>query len=154
MSTRTSKRSSSANGNGGGKWITSVRRLSIYLRDSFGCLLCGGDMHDADPFDVSLDHVKCRRRGEAANHKSGNLISAHRSCNSRRHDLTLRAFFEKEAEKRFPDNDDRPMRTWYVEMRLLKIRRATRRKMDKYTALAKSLIEERSVARAQEVRNE
>jgi len=66
----------------GGKWITRERRLAIYIRDGFICQYCGRDMRNADPVEVSLDHLQARSHG--GNNNSDNLVTACRSCNSAR----------------------------------------------------------------------
>lgn len=66
----------------GSKWITRERRLAIYIRDGFTCQYCGRDLKDADPKEVSLDHLLCRIEG--GGNESGNLVTACRSCNSAR----------------------------------------------------------------------
>ena len=46
-----------------GQWIRADKRLAIYLRDRFTCLYCCRDLHDADPADVTLDHLRCQSDG-------------------------------------------------------------------------------------------
>lgn len=67
--------------NGGG-WIRPVKRLAIYIRDGFQCAYCGCALRNADPRNVTLDHLQPRCEG-GTNHES-NLITACRSCNSAR----------------------------------------------------------------------
>src|SRR4051812_35019306 len=43
-----------------GQWITAKKRLAIYLRDRMTCVYCLVDLHDADPRDITLDHIKCK----------------------------------------------------------------------------------------------
>jgi 5-methylcytosine-specific restriction endonuclease McrA len=102
-----------------GSWIRNDKRLAIYLRDRFTCVYCLTDLHDSKPFDITLDHVKCREKG-GHNHES-NLITACRSCNSSRQDKPLTRFAGPETIKH--------------------IRRNTRRSLKKYRILAKELIE-------------
>lgn len=102
----------------GGGWIRPEKRLAIYLRDRFTCIYCLRDLHDANPFDVTLDHVACRSNG-GHNHER-NLITACRSCNSARQDKPLSRFAGPETIKH--------------------IHRNTRRSLGKYTVLAKALI--------------
>jgi 5-methylcytosine-specific restriction endonuclease McrA len=80
---RTSARTATANGNLGGKWISNVNRLALYLRDGFTCCYCGRDLHAVKGFDVTLDHLVCRNSG-VTNHSARNLATACRSCNSAR----------------------------------------------------------------------
>lgn len=72
----------------GSKWITRERRLAIYLRDGFACAYCGRALHRAQPWEVTLDHIKPKVDG--GTNASGNLITACASCNSRRQDKPLR----------------------------------------------------------------
>ena len=81
-------RTRTANGNGGGKWCRPSTRLAIYLRDRFQCVYCLRDLHGADPRDVTLDHVVTGH----ADHRPANLVTACRSCNSRRQDTPLTRF--------------------------------------------------------------
>jgi 5-methylcytosine-specific restriction endonuclease McrA len=107
-----------ANGNNGSKWIRPEKRLSIYLRDRFTCLYCLRDLHDADPRDVTLDHLNCNHA--AGNHHESNLVTACRSCNSSRQDTPLARFAGPETRAH--------------------IRRNTRRSLKPYLVLAKALI--------------
>lgn len=63
-----------------GNWITRILRLAIYLRDKFTCQYCLTDLHAADPFDITLDHINPRNNGGL--HVPSNLVTACRSCNS------------------------------------------------------------------------
>jgi len=67
-----------------GQWITSAKRLAIYLRDEFRCLYCGTNLKVAAPRDITLDHLLPRSAG--GNNEARNLITACRSCNSSRQD--------------------------------------------------------------------
>lgn len=108
-----------ANKGQGSKWIRPERRLAIYLRDRMTCLYCLRDMHDCNPSDISLDHIKCGHF--AGNHHESNLITACRSCNSSRQDTPLARFAGPETRAH--------------------IRRNLRRKLAPYKVLAKALIE-------------
>lgn len=103
----------------GGKWIRPEKRLAIYLRDRFTCLYCLKDLHDADPRDITLDHVRPRNSGHVDNSER-NLVCACRSCNSARQDKPLSRFAGPETVKH--------------------VRRNTRRSLKKYLVLAKDLI--------------
>jgi 5-methylcytosine-specific restriction endonuclease McrA len=108
----------SANGSNGSKWIRPERRLAIYLRDRFLCLYCLRDLHDADPRDITLDHI---RPGHAAgNHHESNLCTACRSCNSSRQDKPLCRYASVETRAH--------------------IRRNTRRDLKPYLVLAKAIL--------------
>lgn len=108
----------SANGNNGSKWIRPERRLAIYLRDQFSCLYCLRNLHDADPRDITLDHLDCVHA--AGHHGEGNLVTCCRSCNSSRQDTPLVRFAGSETRAH--------------------IRRNTRRSLKPYLVLAKALI--------------
>ena len=107
-----------ANGNNGSKWIRPERRLAIYLRDRFTCLYCLRDLHDADPRDITLDHIKPGHF--AGNHHESNLVCCCRSCNSARQDKPLARFAGPETRAH--------------------IRRNTKRSLKMYVRLAKALI--------------
>lgn len=107
-----------------GRWIRPDKRLAIYLRDHFVCGICGDDLHDAPPADVTLDHVVPRSRG-GSNHES-NLYTCCRSCNSARGEQRLAAVADAEAIKR--------------------IRRVRRRSLTRYRKLAKAILEGRCPA--------
>lgn len=102
----------------GGKWIRPEKRLAIYLRDEFHCVYCNVNLHAADPFQITLDHVRARNNG-GNNHES-NLITACRSCNSSR--------------------GDRKIAEWADVATRKAIRRNTARKLGKYLKLAKAII--------------
>jgi hypothetical protein len=73
-----------------GQWIRPAKRLAIYLRDGFRCIYCCRDMRDADPRDLTLDHIACRADG--GGNGEGNLVTACRSCNCSRRDRSLESF--------------------------------------------------------------
>lgn len=109
----TATRKKSANGGNGSKWIRPERRLAIYLRDRFTCLYCLTDLHDADPRDITLDHI---RPGHfAGNHGEGNLVCACRSCNSSRQDKPLARFAGPETRAHIRRNTKRSL-TPYVKL--------------------------------------
>ncbi len=101
-----------------GQWIRADKRLAIYLRDRFTCLYCCRDLHDADPRDVTLDHVKPKSSG--GNNLETNLVTACRECNCSRQDKPLTRFAGPETRAH--------------------IRRNTRRSLKPYRRLAKALI--------------
>lgn len=101
-----------------GQWIRADKRLAIYLRDRFTCLYCLADLHDADPADITLDHVRTKSDG-GSNHES-NLITSCRHCNCERQDKPLARFAGRETRAH--------------------IRRNTRRSLKRYRTLAKALI--------------
>jgi 5-methylcytosine-specific restriction endonuclease McrA len=101
-----------------GQWIRPESRLAIYLRDSFRCLVCCRDLHDADPRDITLDHITPKVDG--GNNKPENLYTCCRTCNCSRQDQPLARFVGPETRA--------------------DIRRNTKRSMTKYRKLAKALI--------------
>lgn len=101
-----------------GRWIRKEKRLTIYLRDRFTCLYCLADLHDADPRDITLDHIRTRSNG-GNNHES-NLVTACRTCNSARQDQPVGRFAGPET--------------------VTHIRRNARRSLVKYRKLAKALL--------------
>lgn len=62
-----------------GQWITTIKRLAIYLRDRFYCLMTGVDLLHADPADVTLDHFIPRHAG--GNNAATNIYTASRLAN-------------------------------------------------------------------------
>jgi len=93
-------------------------RLAIHLRDGFRCVYCCRDMHGAEPFDLTLDHVIPQADG-GSNHPS-NLITACRRDNCSRQDKPLTLFCGPETRA--------------------DIRRLTRRSIERYRKLAKAII--------------
>jgi 5-methylcytosine-specific restriction endonuclease McrA len=90
-----------------GRWIRPDARLSIYLRDGFRCLLCTTDLTNADPRDITLDHVKPKVDG--GSNDPSNLYTCCRSCNCSRQDLPLSRFAGPEARKHIARNCKRSM---------------------------------------------
>jgi 5-methylcytosine-specific restriction endonuclease McrA len=96
-----------------GQWIRPERRLAIYLRDRFTCLLCTRDLHDADPRDITLDHIKPKADG-GSNHES-NLYTCCRSCNCSRQDKPLARVAGPEARAHVRRNAKRSLKP-YVKL--------------------------------------
>jgi len=94
------------NGRSNGKYkgvcIRADLRLAIYLRDRFICLYCCRDLHDADPRDITLDHLVPDSQGGSNDPR--NLITACRSCNCSRQDLPLSRFAGPETRKHITRN--------------------------------------------------
>lgn len=67
-----------------GVQIRKDLRLALYLRDRFTCCYCGTDLHSAEPFNVTLDHLLPRANG--GGNEPTNLVTACRSCNCSRQD--------------------------------------------------------------------
>ena len=101
-----------------GQWIRADKRLAIYLRDRFTCLYCCRDLHDADPADITLDHLRCKSDG--GDNSEVNLVTACRDCNCRRQDTPLSRFCGPETRAH--------------------IRRNTRRSLRPYRKLAKAIL--------------
>ena len=66
----------------GGKWIRPAKRFAIYLRDRFTCVHCRRDLRDAEPAEITLDHVTPWIDG--GSNEATNLVTSCRSCNSSR----------------------------------------------------------------------
>lgn len=102
----------------GGQWIRPEKRLAIYLRDSLRCVYCCADLHDADPQDITLDHITAKSDG--GTNDASNLITACRHCNCARQDAPLARYAGPATRA--------------------DIRRLTRRSLRRYVVLAKALI--------------
>lgn len=119
----------------GMNWVTQVKRLALYLRDGMCCVYCGDTIENGAV--LSLDHIIPRSKG-GSNHER-NLITACKRCNTRRHDRNISAWIDIAAE--------------YSEIPAHEIardiRRKRNRKLKKYIAESKNIIERRgSVAKA------
>ena len=101
-----------------GCWCRPDKRLAIYLRDRFTCIYCLRDLHDADPSDITLDHLVPVSAG--GNNSEHNLVTACRSCNCSRQDTPLTRFCGPETRAH--------------------IRRNTRRSLRPYRRLAKAIL--------------
>lgn len=88
-----------------GQWIRADKRLAIYLRDRFACIYCLRDLHDADPTDITLDHVRCQADG--GDNSEANLVTACRGCNCARQDKPLARFTGPETRAHIRRNRDR-----------------------------------------------
>lgn len=93
-------------------------RLAIYLRDRFTCIYCLRDLHDADPRDITLDHI--RPAADGGTNAAGNLVCACRACNCARQDKPLARFAGPET--------------------VTHVRRNARRAIAPYRRLAKAII--------------
>ena len=92
------KNASTSNGNNGSKWCRKDLRLAILMRDHLACVYCLVDLTTIDPRDVTLDHVSGGH--EPGNNGPGNLVSACRSCNSRKGSRTLAEFASADVQAR------------------------------------------------------
>jgi len=78
------------------RWCQKDKRVAVYIRDGFQCLYCGLDLRQADPRDITLDHLEPRmlddqgkpRVKKMANGLSindvTNIVTACRACNCSR----------------------------------------------------------------------
>jgi 5-methylcytosine-specific restriction endonuclease McrA len=77
-----------------GRWIIKKRRLAIYLRDGFCCVLCGVDLSTATERDITLDHHEPRHLG--GGNASDNLYTACCDCNQKiKHEQRTRAQIQR-----------------------------------------------------------
>jgi hypothetical protein len=113
----------------GSKWIRPEKRLAIYCRDQFACVYCSRNGYrrrigNADGGAIlTLDHLVAD-----GGNKATNLVTCCRICNSSRKALTTRQWFARLRERG----------TDTVEIRQ-RIRRLTRRNLDRYRKVAKTL---------------
>jgi 5-methylcytosine-specific restriction endonuclease McrA len=80
-----------------GQWIRREKRLALYIRDEFHCVYCGRNLHDANPQDITLDHLQARAAG--GGNGEGNLVTACRSCNCARQDTVLHRWITDAAHR-------------------------------------------------------
>lgn len=93
-----------------GQWIRTDKRLAIYLRDRMTCIYCLSDLHGAEPFDITLDHVQCQADG--GSNDEGNLVTACRSCNCSRQDKPLNRFCGPETRANIRRNCKRSLKPY------------------------------------------
>lgn len=77
-------------------WITRPRRYACYMRDGFTCMFCGADLSTCDSEMRTLDHLVSVAVYNAMDdqtkvwfgsvHKSSNLATCCKPCNSSRQD--------------------------------------------------------------------
>ena len=115
---RSGKRASDSRRSYKGVCVRKDLRIAIYLRDDFRCIYCLTDLRDAEPTDISLDHLQCSSSG--GGNEPQNLVTACRSCNCSRGDQPLARFAGVETRAH--------------------IRRNTRRAIGRYRKMAKALI--------------
>lgn len=95
------------NKNQGSKWITRERRLAIYIRDQFTCLICEADLREEPAHNVTLDHIVPRSKG--GTNKSDNLYTCCGKCNSSRGDRPIRKWATRGAISRILIQSTRPL---------------------------------------------
>lgn len=93
-----------------GQWIRREKRLAINLRDGMICLVCMKRLFDADPQDVTLDHIEPKSDG-GSNHES-NLYTCCKHCNSSRGDKPLSRFAGRESVAHIRRNVRRSLRPY------------------------------------------
>lgn len=93
-----------------GQWIRPEKRLALNLRDHFVCLICARDLSDADPRDVTLDHIKPKVDG--GDNSEANLYTCCRTCNCSRQDKPLSRFASPEAVKHVRRNVKRSLKPY------------------------------------------
>lgn len=72
----------------GRNWCHPTTRLALYLRDGLACVWCEAGIEDG--LELSLDHLVPVARG--GDNKTSNLLTACRTCNSRRGNKSVPAF--------------------------------------------------------------
>lgn len=118
----------------GGRWIRAERRLAIYLRDGFECLVCAEPLMGR-PGRATLDHVVPRSRG--GTHHESNLFTCCRSCNSRRQQMPLRTFLRQYFGALMPV----PLAGSMARITEAEIRRRRRRELGPYREQARELVQ-------------
>ena len=78
----------------GGKWLRASLRWAIYYRDDFACLYC---RHVGR---LSIDHRESTK-SNGRDHRPQNLLTCCLSCNSKKRDLSTRAWFARLRERSF-----------------------------------------------------
>jgi 5-methylcytosine-specific restriction endonuclease McrA len=81
----------------GSKWIRPEKRQRIYKRDNHTCVYCNHSIYDTADMLLTLDHLVARELGGGNEHT--NLVTACKSCNSAKQDLTFRAFIQYLADQ-------------------------------------------------------
>ncbi len=71
------------------QWCKQAKRLAIYHRDGFACVVCGAAAEDEE-VELTLDHLVARELG--GTHDPSNLVTMCRSCNCAKQDKTKRAW--------------------------------------------------------------
>lgn len=103
------------------RWCQKDKRTALYIRDKFQCLYCGRDLSNADPSEITLDHLEPRmldingrprvRRtilGLPINDVT-NLVTACRACNCSRGCRNWRDFAPGGAQIRIIEQIQKPV---------------------------------------------
>lgn len=113
----TKKRTGTANGSNGSKWIRPEKRIRLYQRDGWRCAWCGRRVYspalvaamraappagDAQPATLDHFHSRAHQHGKL-DHSAGNLITACLSCNSERQDKPAARFARMIATRTHQD---------------------------------------------------
>lgn len=72
------------------KWINKRRRARLYERDGWRCVYCEAYPGSKESELLSLDHLRPLSKG--GSNRSENLVTACKSCNSKRQDRSVRSF--------------------------------------------------------------
>jgi len=121
----------------GRNWCHPTTRLALYLRDGLACVWCEAGIEDG--VELSLDHLVPVARG--GTNQTSNLLTACRSCNSRRGHKSVPAFAAYLVEQGLVQDTDAAAIERHV-------RNAVRRKEPR--AEARRLLERRTWAEALE----
>lgn len=82
---------------GSKEWISPTQRVELYERDNWTCHLCGEPVNTDGPWNhdmhPSLDHLIPRSHGGSDD--PDNLKTAHRVCNSKRHNTPLDEYMDQ-----------------------------------------------------------
>lgn len=71
-----------------GSWIRKERRFRIYFRDQMRCGWCNCLIVNND--DLTIDH--CIPTSKGGSHRTTNLITCCKQCNSRRGNMSISGF--------------------------------------------------------------
>ena len=77
----------------GMNWIRKEKRLALYMRDGMACVYCGNGVEDG--ITLTLDHL--HPYSDGGSNDTRNLVTACKSCNSRRGTRTVLDFCEAVA---------------------------------------------------------
>ncbi len=81
----------------GSKWIRPEKRRRIYQRDGHRCVYCNDSIYENADMLLTLDHVVARELG--GDNGASNLVTACRSCNSAKRDLSVTQFIQHLSDR-------------------------------------------------------